>query len=70
MTLPELELWFNSHDIPKELRLSEYEHTPNTLATINSHIGFLKARPGNKTFKPYFDRLLRIKITIENLNTK
>ncbi len=69
MNLYELETFFNSIEIPKELTLNQCEEIKEAPKLINTHLSFLKANSGNVAYKPYFDRLVVIYRKLNNLYT-
>ena len=42
------------------LVVSHYEKITNVPGFIDSHITALEANPGNRTFMPFYDRLVRL----------
>lgn len=67
MSLTDLEQFFNSIDLPKEIRLSKWEYITNVPVFIESHLGYLKNNSGNIHFLPYYERLIELKeILIKN----
>lgn len=54
----EIEAWFNENPPTKtcKIELGAYVMIPKTFVEFN--ISILKANPGNRNFKPYYDRLL------------
>ena len=60
--ISELELFFNSIDLPKDdIRLSPCEVITDIHKFINSHFGYVKRYNGNMTFEPYLMRLEKLK---------
>tara|TARA_R100000742_G_C4272664_1_gene91941 strand:- start:1041 stop:1253 length:213 start_codon:yes stop_codon:yes gene_type:complete len=60
VTLDELERRFNEMEIPEEPISIIGGVINNPKLFINSHISYLRANPKNKTFRPYYDRLLHL----------
>jgi hypothetical protein len=64
--IAELEEYFSKTVLPEgPLRLSECEMVPDVKAFIESHIRTVKKHNGNKTFYPYYERLLDLRKIIE-----
>ena len=59
--IKELETYFNSIDLPKEIRLTKQEYITDVSKFIRSHITIYKANEGKRKFKPYLDRLESLK---------
>jgi len=57
----ELEQFFNTVKLPDVIRLSKWENITNCREFVNSHLGMAKACNGNSTFKPYLERLIKLK---------
>lgn len=56
----ELEEFFK--DVPdQQIRLSSFEVIQSTKTFVQSHIDIIKHNNGNKTFEPYYNRLLNLK---------
>lgn len=60
MTISDLEAYFSTADLPQTLQLSPQEHITDLRKCIDGHISMLRARSGNKTFMPYYHRLVKI----------
>lgn len=65
MTLNHLENFFNKVELPPEVWLSESEHITDVKKMIDSHLKILKANSGNRSYLPYFDRLVRLRAKLE-----
>lgn len=58
--IDELEAFFK--DVPdQQIRLSSFEVIQSTKTFVQSHIDIIKHNNGNKTFEPYYNRLLNLK---------
>lgn len=66
MTILELETYFNSVELPKEMRVSNFEYIHDVKKFVESHLSYLKHNPGNKLFEPYYNRLIELKNKLEN----
>lgn len=60
ITLKELKTFFSSAEIPATIDLNSYSRITNVQNFIDTHISFLEHNSGNKTFKPYYDRLIEL----------
>lgn len=57
-----LESFFNSIDIPGHpIKINEFERIENVELFIKAHLTTIKANNGNRTFRPYLDRLQTLK---------
>lgn len=61
MSLDELEVWFNHQQIPSEIKLDGITWIADVPKMIQTHIMYLRHNPGNKTFMPYYQRLMQVK---------
>lgn len=66
MTLDDLEQWFKDNPPPRQVRLSRFEMIADSEKFIKNHILTLRNNTGNKTFMPYYDRLMKLKKVCEN----
>ncbi len=65
----ELESFFREAKLPDgTIKLSKSVMIINTKRFLESHIATVKRHNGNKTFLPYYERLVRFKKLIENGN--
>ena len=60
VTLDELERRFNEMEIPETPIAIIGGVINNPKLFIQTHISYLRANPKNKTFRPYYDRLLHL----------
>lgn len=60
MKLSELEEKLNEVDLPGQVQLTPHELIFNPRKFIDTHIKTLKGQTGNKTFMPYYNRLLKL----------
>jgi hypothetical protein len=65
--IEDIEKFFKENDYPKE----EFELSPGVRVIdpekfVNSHLSFLKANPGNKAYRPYYDHLHKFYIACTN----
>jgi hypothetical protein len=60
MTFQQLIKFFETITLPKEIKLTEHETITDCQKFVNGHIEYLKAKSGNKTFLPYFERILKL----------
>ena len=60
MTLTDLEAYFSTAELPQSLQLTPQEHITDLRKCVDGHISMLKCRSGNKTFLPYYNRLVKI----------
>jgi len=60
MSLTDIEAYFNSLELPQSLQLSPQEHITDLRKCVDGHVSMLRARSGNKTFMPYYHRLVKI----------
>lgn len=62
MELEELETYFNSSDFEnKPIQLNPFTKISSVSIFIESHLAIVRANNGNKTYKPYLDRLKSLK---------
>ena len=61
MTLTDLETYFKTATLPKQVRLSQCETITNMDKFINSHIEVLKSNSGNVAYLPFWERLIKLK---------
>ncbi len=59
MLLDDLEKKLKDINFPEIYQLDECTKILNTKEFIESHIQILKSNPGNTSYKPYYDRLLK-----------
>ena len=64
MRLPELEKWFNEQELPQTAIISKWM-IHNVRLFVLGHITTLKHNSGNKTYLPYYERLLELKSYLE-----
>ena len=64
-TLDDLIEYFDSVEIPNEVRLSECANILDVRKFINHHIRTLKGNSGVYRFLPYYERLVKLKEIIE-----
>ncbi len=60
MKLEELERELESLTLPKAVRLSAQETCYNPKELVKTHLSILKHNSGNRIFKPYYDRLIKV----------
>jgi len=65
MTLDHIEQWFKDNPPPKKIKVSRFEMITDTDKFIKNHIRTLRANPGNRTFIPYYERLIQLKKVCE-----
>jgi hypothetical protein len=70
MSLPDLEQFFNSVSLPKEVRLSQCETITDVKKFVRSHLDVLKANSGNPAYMPFYERLLKLKEILTKNQTK
>lgn len=68
--IDDLEAWFKTAKLPPHIRLSNCEKITDVKGFVETHIGMLRANSGNKTFKPYYDRLKALKEILEFTQTQ
>lgn len=68
MDINELEIWYKHQQLPKEIRLDGHVWISDCEQFVRSHFQYLRSNGGNKTFIPYFQRLLTLKHIIQNSN--
>lgn len=65
--IKKLEKYFSAAEMPiHPLRLNEASWITNVSKFVKSHLDIVKANSGNKTYKPYLDRLKELKKLLEN----
>lgn len=60
MNINQLEKYFNSIDLPNKLILNECEDIKDVPKFVKTHISYLKGNSGNKRYKAYYDRLIKV----------
>lgn len=61
--------FFENATLPKgEVALDEANIICDCKLMVKTHIRALKENPNNRTFVPYYDRLLKLKYHIENVS--
>ncbi|MCP4145657.1 MAG: hypothetical protein GY752_10300 [bacterium] len=50
---------------PEQVRISKCELITNVPQMIDSHIKMLKGNPGNRTYLPYYDRLILLRFAVD-----
>lgn len=65
MKLTDIKSFFNGRELPKQVTLSQCEVIVDVEKFVVSHISALESNPGNKTYLPYYKRLIAL---IENIN--
>jgi len=60
MKLDEIEAYLKDAELPEYIQLSNAERVTDVRKFVNSHIGTLRANSGNRTFLPYYNRLLAL----------
>ena len=61
MTLTDLETYFKTATLPKQVRLSQCETIVDAQKFVKSHISVLKANSGNVAYLPFWERLIKLK---------
>ena len=64
MKINDLEKWFDNQELPNTFILNDFTTITDVKKFVNTHINFIKNYPDNKTFKPYYDRLIDFKKAI------
>jgi hypothetical protein len=59
ISVKEMKAYFNSVDLPERIELDGSTIIINTRNFVNRHISMLERNTGNKTFFPYYERLVR-----------
>lgn len=67
-TVEELERFFTGLNMENNFQLTKCQIVHNLTKFAQSHLEVIKANSGNKTFKPYYDRLVDLKKMIEEKN--
>lgn len=60
MKLSELIKAFELVQLPQTMKLSAHEHIFDVPLFVSTHIAVLQNHPRNKTFLPYYQRLLKL----------
>ena len=60
MTLTELETYFKTQTLPKQVKLSQCETIVDAPKFVASHIEVLKANSGNCAYLPFWDRINKL----------
>jgi hypothetical protein len=65
-TLETLEKFFKETELPKQVGLNYCTVITDTEKFIESSFATLKSNSGNKTFMPYYERLVKLKEILSN----
>ena len=61
MKLSDLKVYFETAKLPpNEIKLNNYTTITDVKKFIDSHIAILEANPGNRSFLPFYTRLLNL----------
>lgn len=60
-----LQSYFESIELPKELRLNKSELITNVDKFIKAHLKVVLSNPNRNVYKPYLDRLEQVKTIIK-----
>jgi hypothetical protein len=52
-------------NMDNQIRLNQETNITNVSLMINSHVEMLEGNPGNRTFMPYYDRLITLLTILE-----
>ncbi len=63
--LARLEKELKQMTFPEQVRISKCELITNVPQMIDSHIKMLKGNPGNRTYLPYYDRLILLRFAVD-----
>ena len=66
MKLLELIARLNSHDLDRPMQLNVCTYIPNVRVTVDANVATLLANSGNRRYKPYYDRLVKILNKLED----
>lgn len=66
MKLSEIKSFFNDRELPNEVRISQCEVIVDVYKFVVSHISAIESNPSNKTYLPYYKRLIAL---IENIKS-
>jgi hypothetical protein len=59
--IAELEQFFKSTTLPKEIQLTPAERIADVKKFISSHLEAVRANIGNNAFTSFFDRMVKLK---------
>ena len=68
MKLEQIEDYLNSVTLPEYITIKQGEKIVDVKGFVDSHISALKANSGNRTFLPYYNRLLALVKILEHDN--
>ena len=63
--LDRLEKELKAMTFPEQVKISKCEVVTNVPQMIDSHIKILRGNPGNRTFIPYYDRLMLLRFAVD-----
>lgn len=66
--LNELEEFFKTAKIPKEVRISKFATITDTKQFLTNHISVVRSNISNPRYAPYMERLRELKQIIEDKN--
>lgn len=70
MKLDEVLNRLHKHDLQQSLQLDATTYIENVFETVKSHEMYLKSNSGNRAYKPYYDRLIKILQKLEENGTE
>ena len=70
MNLLQLEEYFKSIELPKEIRLNRWTYVTDVPKFVYSNISYLKAHSGNMRFMPYYNQLIELKKILDERDTQ
>ena len=68
MKLEQIEAYLNSVTLPEYITVKDGEKIMDVRKFVDSHISTLRANSGNRTFLPYYNRLLALVKILEHDN--
>jgi len=64
--LNELEQFFKSTTLPKEIQLTRDQRVSDVKKFIDSHLQVCRGNLNNKAFQSFYDRLVKLKDLLQN----
>jgi|DEB0MinimDraft_4_1074332.scaffolds.fasta_scaffold01710_9 hypothetical protein len=68
MKLDEIEAYLKDAELPEYIQITDAEKVTDVRLFIDNHIAMLRANSGNRTYLPYYNRLLALTKILQHDN--
>jgi len=68
MKLDEIEAYLKDAELPEYIQITDAEKVTDVRLFIDNHIAILRANSGNRTYLPYYNRLLALTKILQHDN--